>query len=187
PIGIPGCACAVGGRLRFGERRGVAEQCNSGLQANGLGACGGQRRDKAEQAEGHAAGKSHRSCSDRGKRSCYRVRRRDDVTRRTPWHTVGANWRYHVDMTPTERSANHARFVALHGDRSPLVLANAWDAASGRLIEELGAPAVATSSAAVAWARGHADGGVLPRSETLDVVRGMVRVLSIPLSIDIED
>jgi 2-methylisocitrate lyase-like PEP mutase family enzyme len=90
-------------------------------------------------------------------------------------------------MTPTERSAHHARFVALHGDRSPLVLANAWDAASGRLIEELGAPAVATSSAAVAWARGHADGGVLPRSETLDVVRGMARVLSIPLSIDVED
>lgn len=79
------------------------------------------------------------------------------------------------------------RFLKLHHADRPLVLANAWDAASGRLIEELGAPAVATSSAAVAWSRGYADGGVLPRNETLDVVGGMTRVLTVPLSIDLED
>ncbi len=39
-----------------------------------------------------------------------------------------------------------------------LLLPNAWDAASAALMEDAGAKAVATSSAAVAWARGYADG-----------------------------
>lgn len=81
----------------------------------------------------------------------------------------------------------HDRFVALHGGDTPLLLSNAWDAASARLWQELGATAVATSSAAVAWSRGHADGGALPRAELLDSLRAIVRVTSVPISIDLED
>jgi 2-methylisocitrate lyase-like PEP mutase family enzyme len=81
----------------------------------------------------------------------------------------------------------HARFHALHNNDTPLLLPNAWDAASARLWQEAGASAVATSSAAVAWARGYADGGALPREELLSSLRGIARVVSIPLTADIED
>jgi 2-methylisocitrate lyase-like PEP mutase family enzyme len=84
-------------------------------------------------------------------------------------------------------SSLHARFVALHRQASPLLLSNAWDAASARLWQDAGAPAVATSSAAVAWSRGYADGGALPRAELLASLRGMLRVTTVPLSCDIEN
>jgi len=45
------------------------------------------------------------------------------------------------------------------------VLPNAWDAASAAVMEDAGAKAVATSSAAVAWAHGYPDGDAL-RSRT---------------------
>ena len=44
----------------------------------------------------------------------------------------------------------------------PLLLPNAWDAGSARLMESLGAKAVATTSAGVAWSQGYPDGDVLP-------------------------
>ena len=80
----------------------------------------------------------------------------------------------------------HAQFLSLHHAQHPLLLTNAWDAASARLWQELGAPAVATSSAAVAWSRGYADGGALPQSELLSCLAGIVRVTSIPVTADIE-
>lgn len=85
------------------------------------------------------------------------------------------------------RDTMHARFHALHTNDTPLLLPNAWDAASARLWQACGASAVATSSAAVAWARGYADGGALPRDELLSSLRSIARVISIPLSADIED
>jgi 2-methylisocitrate lyase-like PEP mutase family enzyme len=78
-------------------------------------------------------------------------------------------------------------FSALHCSDRPLLLANAWDAASARLWEAAGASAVGTSSAAVAWSRGYGDGGALPRGELLSSLRGMIRVLTVPLTADIED
>lgn len=81
----------------------------------------------------------------------------------------------------------HARFVALHRQSRPLLLANAWDAASARLWQEAGAPAIATASAAVSWARGYPDGGALPRHALLDSLRDIVRVTSVPVTVDLED
>lgn len=81
----------------------------------------------------------------------------------------------------------HARFVALHRQPRPLLLANAWDAASARLWQEEGAPAIATASAAVSWARGYPDGGALPRLALLDSLRDIVRVTSVPVTVDLED
>lgn len=81
----------------------------------------------------------------------------------------------------------HAQFAALHDTDVPLLLPNAWDAASARLWQEAGATAVATSSAAVAWSRGYADGGKLPREELLGSLQGVMRVTSIPVTVDIED
>ena len=81
----------------------------------------------------------------------------------------------------------HEQFVALHQGPSPLLLANAWDAASARLWQEAGATAIATTSAAVAWSRGYADGGALPPEVLLDSLRDVVRVTSVPVTADVED
>lgn len=78
-------------------------------------------------------------------------------------------------------------FHALHTGPQALVLPNAWDAASAALFQRAGAPAVATSSAALAWSLGYPDGGALPRQELLSAIRRMLRVLDIPLSVDLED
>jgi 2-methylisocitrate lyase-like PEP mutase family enzyme len=78
------------------------------------------------------------------------------------------------------------RFHALHAGPEVLVLPNAWDAASAALMEDAGAKAVATSSAAVAWARGYADGDALPVSALIDVIAGVARVIKVPLTADIE-
>ncbi len=78
-------------------------------------------------------------------------------------------------------------FSSLHRTARPLLLPNVWDAASARLVEDAGARAIATSSAAVAWSLGYADGNHLPRSELIDAVRRITRVVKIPVTIDIEN
>ena len=77
-------------------------------------------------------------------------------------------------------------FRALHAPGRLLLLPNAWDAGSARLIEACGATAIATTSAGVAWARGHADGHELPVEKLLAVVTDIARVVSVPLSVDAE-
>jgi 2-methylisocitrate lyase-like PEP mutase family enzyme len=79
-----------------------------------------------------------------------------------------------------------ARFRQLHDRSRILVLANAWDVATARLVEKAGFPAVATSSAAVAWALGYPDGERIPRDEMLDVVRRTVRAVRVPVTADVE-
>lgn len=76
-------------------------------------------------------------------------------------------------------------FRRLHGE-GLLVLANAWDAGSARLIESLGAKALATTSAAVAWSHGYADGDFLPVPLLVATVADMARVISVPLTVDME-
>lgn len=77
-------------------------------------------------------------------------------------------------------------FKQLHADPQILVLPNAWDAASAALMEDAGAKAVATSSAAVAWAHGYADGDLLPVPTLLAAIGEIARVLKVPLTADIE-
>ena len=80
-----------------------------------------------------------------------------------------------------------AAFRALHHDDDVLLLPNAWDAASAAIFRQLGARAIATTSAGLAWACGFADGDVLPRENLLFAVREIKRVIGdVPLSVDIE-
>jgi 2-methylisocitrate lyase-like PEP mutase family enzyme len=74
----------------------------------------------------------------------------------------------------------------LHAGPRVLVLANAWDAASARLIEAAGAPAIASSSAGVAFALGYPDGQRITRAEMLDMVRRIARVVRVPVTADVE-
>ncbi|MFH8988978.1 isocitrate lyase/phosphoenolpyruvate mutase family protein [Streptomyces sp. NPDC017940] len=82
-----------------------------------------------------------------------------------------------------------AAFGALHRDRAPgdpLVLPGPWDAASARVFEEAGFPALATPSAGVAASLGYADGSVPPR-EMFEAVGRIARAVSVPVSADVED
>ncbi len=79
------------------------------------------------------------------------------------------------------------KFKELHTSSTPLLLPNAWDAASAVLFERDGASALATSSASLAWSLGYADGGTVPRVELLAAVQRIMRVIKLPLSVDIED
>lgn len=78
------------------------------------------------------------------------------------------------------------RLRRLHAGPRVLVLANAWDAASARLIAAAGCPAIATSSAGVAYALGYADGQRIPRAEMLDMVRRIAATVDVPVSADME-
>lgn len=72
-----------------------------------------------------------------------------------------------------------------HGPRM-LVLPNVWDVASARIIEELGFPALATSSAGVAFALGYPDGQRITRDEMLEVVARIAQAVRIPVTADME-
>jgi 2-methylisocitrate lyase-like PEP mutase family enzyme len=78
------------------------------------------------------------------------------------------------------------RFRRLHEPGSFLVLPNAWDAASARLVEECGAEAVATTSAGLAWCHGYPDGEALPPAVLVAAVEEIRRATELPLSVDVE-
>lgn len=83
-------------------------------------------------------------------------------------------------------AARAAALRALHRPGDPLVLANAWDAASARATRAAGFAAVATSSAAVAEVLGYADGESTPPGEMLDAVARIVRAVDVPVTADLE-
>src|ERR1051325_798986 len=79
-----------------------------------------------------------------------------------------------------------ARLRALHHGPPILVLPNAWDAATARLVEAEGFPAVATTSAGVAAALGYPDGGAVPAREMIEAVSRIARAVTVPVTADIE-
>ncbi|HSM96350.1 MAG TPA: isocitrate lyase/phosphoenolpyruvate mutase family protein [Rhizomicrobium sp.] len=79
-----------------------------------------------------------------------------------------------------------AQFRDAHAKGKILVLPNAWDAASARLVQDAGAKAVATSSAAVAWSNGYADGEGMSREVAIAATREVLRVVTVPVTVDSE-
>src|SRR5258707_842752 len=74
------------------------------------------------------------------------------------------------------------QFRKLHHGPRMLVLSNAWDVVSARILEECGHPAIATSSAAVAFSRGYPDGQRISRGEMLEVVGRIARAVRVPVT-----
>lgn len=89
-----------------------------------------------------------------------------------------------MDTKAQGRKAEELRKLH-HGPRI-LVLPNAWDVASARIVEELGYPAIATSSAGVAFSLGYPDGQRITREEMLEVVGRIARAVRIPVTADME-
>ena len=79
------------------------------------------------------------------------------------------------------QTAQAVAFRALHTGPEILVLPNAWDVASSRIFEEAGFPAIATTSAGVAFALGYPDGQKIPPEEMLAQVARIARKVKLPL------
>jgi 2-methylisocitrate lyase-like PEP mutase family enzyme len=66
------------------------------------------------------------------------------------------------------------------------VLPNAWDAGSARILEHVGFPAIATTSAGIAWSLGVPDGGALDSDTMLEHVGRVVAAVGVPVTADLE-
>ena len=85
------------------------------------------------------------------------------------------------------QTAKAEQFRKLHQGPEVLVLPNAWDAASAAVMADAGAKAVATSSAAVAWAHGYPDGDALPIEAVCATIAEVVAAAGdVPVTADIE-
>ncbi len=89
-----------------------------------------------------------------------------------------------MDISLQKQKAEELR--ALHHASRILVLPNVWDAVSARIVETAGAKAIATSSAAIAFAYGYPDGEHISRKEMLEAVARIAHTVSLPVTADLE-
>jgi 2-methylisocitrate lyase-like PEP mutase family enzyme len=84
------------------------------------------------------------------------------------------------------QAAKANRFRDLHRGPKILVLPNAWDVASARILENAGVAAIATTSAGVAFTLGYPDGQRISREEMLEVVARIAAKVKVPVTADVE-
>ncbi|MGH9504900.1 MAG: isocitrate lyase/PEP mutase family protein [Terriglobales bacterium] len=89
-----------------------------------------------------------------------------------------------MNVEPQKTKAD--AFRAMHGGKQILLLPNAWDVASARVIEQAGFGSVATTSAGVAFTLGYPDGQKISRQEMLKVVRRIATAVKVPVTADVE-
>ncbi|MGH9209252.1 MAG: isocitrate lyase/PEP mutase family protein [Acidimicrobiales bacterium] len=89
--------------------------------------------------------------------------------------------------TPTVQASRAEAFRDLHAGPDPLRLVNAWDGLSARVFARSGAPAIGTSSFAVALANGYQDGQRIAWSRVCQVIADIVAAAGeVPVTADIE-
>lgn len=66
------------------------------------------------------------------------------------------------------------------------VIPNAWDAGSARILEQVGFPAIATTSAGIAWSYGVPDGGALTADTMFERLAEIIAAVAVPVSADLE-
>ena len=81
---------------------------------------------------------------------------------------------------------NYEKFLQLHHQMKPLIIANAWNVKSAQIIQNHGYDAIATSSGAIADSLGYPDGERIPFGELVYVIKRITANISIPLSVDME-
>jgi 2-methylisocitrate lyase-like PEP mutase family enzyme len=77
-------------------------------------------------------------------------------------------------------------FRSLHHGPEILVLLNAWDCASARIFEQAGFPAIATTSAGIAFSLGYSDGQRISRDLMLATVARICAAVPLPVTADLE-
>ena len=89
-------------------------------------------------------------------------------------------------MDIAKQAAKAEQLRKLHHGPKILILANAWDVISAKIVEEAGFPAVATTSAGVAAVLGYQDGQRTPRREMVEFVARIARGVNVPVTADME-
>ncbi len=79
-----------------------------------------------------------------------------------------------------------SEFLQLHQNPKPLLLGNVWDAHSAQLAEKAGFKALGTSSHAIAFSMGYADGENIRFDELFFVLEKIFKSVKIPISVDFE-
>jgi 2-methylisocitrate lyase-like PEP mutase family enzyme len=87
-------------------------------------------------------------------------------------------------VTSFDTSGSASTLRDLH--KHPLVLPNAWDAASAVAIGSAGAAAIATTSAGISWAHGVPDGERIGRERMLQALTEIIASVRVPVTADIE-
>jgi 2-methylisocitrate lyase-like PEP mutase family enzyme len=85
-----------------------------------------------------------------------------------------------------EQKRKAEAFRALHHAADPLVLVNVWDVASARIVEQAGLPALATTSAGIAFAQGYPDGEEIPSERMFAQVARIAQTVRLPVTADVE-
>ena len=75
---------------------------------------------------------------------------------------------------------------SLHRPGAPLLLPNAWDAATARAVVAAGFPVVATTSGGVAGTLGYEDHEGAPGDEMLAAAARIARAVDVPVTVDAE-
>jgi len=88
-------------------------------------------------------------------------------------------------VTTSTTNDKAATLLGLHSGPG-FVIPNAWDAGSARILEQIGFPAIATTSAGIAWSLGRPDGGAVDRETMLDHVGRIVAAVDVPVTADLE-
>ncbi len=84
------------------------------------------------------------------------------------------------------------RFKSLHVVKRGFIMPNAWDAGSAAVLAAAGFPAIATTSAGIAFALAKQDYGItsaalaVPRDEMFQHMRRIVEVAGVPVNADLE-
>lgn len=86
----------------------------------------------------------------------------------------------------TTHADKAAHFLELHRENRPLLLANAWDVGSAKLLVSLGYQALATTSSGYAASLGRLDYGVT-LEESLAHAAALVNAIDVPVSADLEE
>jgi len=84
------------------------------------------------------------------------------------------------------RADKAGRFLKLHQHERPLLLANAWDAGSARLLASLGFDALATTSSGHAATLGRLDYSI-SREEAVAHAGALAAAMDLPVSADFQD
>ena len=89
-------------------------------------------------------------------------------------------------MSLSKQAQKAETLRALHSGPRILILPNAWDVASARVVEDLGASAIATTSAGIAASLGYTDGQHISRDAMLEVIARIAAAVHVPVTADFE-
>ncbi len=87
---------------------------------------------------------------------------------------------------PNDLKTKAEELRAMHSALEVLLLPNVWDVATARIVEDAGFPAIATTSAGIAFAQGFPDGQKIPADRMMSAISAIASAVSVPVTADVE-